>query len=147
MATARGSGARWTVRDVSPALQRRAKMAADRAGMKLGAWVSAAVQAKVDAGVGGSAKGSGDLAKRVQDLERRVARLEKSAAQRAADGTRIGVPQGAAKRVEIDLDSSEFRELVRRLFVEKLHGAPPHRIREALGVSDEMAHALSQVRA
>ncbi len=115
--------------------------------MKLGAWVSAAVQAKVDAGVRGSAKGSGDLAKRVQDLERRVARLEKSAAQRAADGARLGIPQGAAKRVEIDLGSSEFKGLVKRLFVEKLYGAPVERIRDALGVSEEVARALRQVRA
>lgn len=147
MATARGGGARWTVRDVSPALQRRAKMAADRAGMKLGAWLSAAVQAAVDAGVGGSAKGSGDLAKRVHDLERRVARLEKAGGPRAADDVRGRAPQTGAEPVKIDVDSSEFKRLVRRLFTEKLYGKPAERIRDALGVSEEMARALSQVRA
>jgi len=127
-------------------LQRRAKAAAGRAGMKLGGWVSAAIERSLSANaalpdIRIPAKGAD-----TRGIERRRPRLESAAINGKTTGPKLRKkPRAAATAV--NPDTPQFRALVKQLFIQKLHGAPRQRIQDALGVSEEIAQALSEVHA
>lgn len=70
------SGDRWTVRGVPKSTQDAASAAAQAAGMKLGAWLTAAVQAALATNGSRTADSTrmdgGDLRQRIADLERDI---------------------------------------------------------------------------
>jgi hypothetical protein len=140
---------RWTVRGVPEELRRKASAAARRRGLKLGAWVSEAIQIALDPD---SKRKSGMRAKvelSLKTLAARVDRLEKTG-HGLMPSRRSRVVAKSGRMVEtvppIGHDGAEFSALFRKFLLFKLMGAPVTKIMDALGVSRDVARLLSTTR-
>lgn len=146
MSANRQTGDRWTVRDVPKALQDAAKAAADKAGMKLGPWLTRAVEAALGSAETSFAGMGNATQSQLDALSARVAALEALTTMPMQKGKRTTRPKAEPRPSDAPLltgdDSSWIVVQGKRRVLTEAGKAEVYR-RMAAGETDpQIAHAV-----